>query len=97
MAVGDLDEATQITFAVPGMGTYTDDMVLWTQSAQNIWDAQGQVGAAEKRAVVSWIGYVTPPPGIDATLGEYAARGAPRLAAELTGLTESRKADPPRA
>ncbi|WP_431278215.1 alpha/beta hydrolase [Leifsonia poae] len=97
IAIGNLDTADQITFAVPGMGTYTDDMQLWTQSAQNIYDAQGRVGAPKARAVVSWIGYVTPPPGIDATLGEFAAKGALRLASDLLGVTAARAKRPPDA
>ncbi|MBW8872900.1 MAG: hypothetical protein JF618_12345, partial [Leifsonia sp.] len=54
IALGDLDTASDVTFLVPGMGTYTDDMQLWTQSAQNLYDEQGEVGAPTRRAVVSW-------------------------------------------
>lgn len=97
IALGDLDTASDVTFVVPGMGTYTDDMPLWTQSAQNLWDEQGAVGAPTRRAVVSWIGYVTPPPGVDAALGEYASRGAPLLTADLRGVNAARENDPPRA
>ncbi|MGO4535486.1 alpha/beta hydrolase [Leifsonia sp. 2MCAF36] len=97
IALGDLDSASVITFVVPGMGTYTDDMQLWTQSAQNLWDEQGEVGAPRGRAVVSWIGYVTPPPGVDAALGDYAARGAPLLTADLRGVNAVRMDAPPRA
>jgi hypothetical protein len=91
VAVGDPDTAMQMTFNVPGMGTYSDDMQLWAQAAQNVYDEQGRAGAPANRAVVAWIGYVTPPPGIDAALGGYAARGAPRLVAALRGFTVSRK------
>ncbi|RII88562.1 hypothetical protein DZF95_15500, partial [Clavibacter michiganensis] len=80
IAVGDLDTARQVSFTVPGMGTYTDDMQLWTETAQNVFDAQASVGAPAAHAVVAWIGYRTPPPGVDATLGDYAERGAPLLA-----------------
>jgi hypothetical protein len=97
IALGDLDKASDVTFVVPGMGTYTDDMQLWTQSAQNLFDEQGDVGASTRRAVVSWIGYVTPPPGIDAALGDYASRGAPLLTADLRGVNATRVDDPPRA
>ncbi|WP_435094735.1 alpha/beta hydrolase [Clavibacter michiganensis] len=90
IAVGDLDTARQVTFTVPGMGTYTDDMQLWTETAQNVFDAQASVGAPAAHAVVAWIGYRTPPPGIDATLGDYAERGAPMLASELAGLQAAR-------
>lgn len=97
VALGNLDSASDITFVVPGMGTYTDDMQLWTQSAQNLWDEQGEVGGSDRRAIVSWIGYVTPPPGIDAALGDYASRGAPLLTADLRGVNAVRVANPPRA
>jgi hypothetical protein len=90
IAVGDLDTARQVTFTVPGMGTYTDDMQLWTETAQNVYDAQAAVGAPGAHAVVAWIGYRTPPPGVDATLGDYAERGAPLLASEIQGLQAAR-------
>jgi hypothetical protein len=90
IAVGDLDTARQVTFTVPGMGTYTDDMQLWTETAQNVFDAQASVGAPDAHAVVAWIGYRTPPPGVDATLGDYAERGAPLLASEIAGLQAAR-------
>ena len=92
VAIGDLDTARVVTFNVPGMGTYTNDMQLWTQSAQNVYDQQGLVGGNHRRAVVAWIGYKTPPPGVDATLGEYASRGGPLLAEDIVGLTASRSA-----
>ncbi|WP_316308362.1 alpha/beta hydrolase [Clavibacter michiganensis] len=90
IAVGDLDTARQVTFTVPGMGTYTDDMQLWTETAQNVFDAQASIGAPTAHAVVAWIGYRTPPPGVDATLGDYAERGAPLLASEIAGLQAAR-------
>ncbi|RIJ52709.1 hypothetical protein DZG00_03805 [Clavibacter lycopersici] len=90
IAVGDLDTARQVTFTVPGMGTYTDDMQLWTETAQNVYDEQAAVGAPAAHAVVAWIGYRTPPPGVDATLGDYAERGAPLLASEILGLHAAR-------
>ncbi|MDQ0745089.1 hypothetical protein QFZ62_002397 [Clavibacter sp. B3I6] len=90
IAVGDLDTARQVTFTVPGMGTYTDDMQLWTETAQNVFDAQAAVGAPAAHAVVAWIGYRTPPPGVAATLGDHAERGAPLLAGEIAGLHAAR-------
>ncbi|WP_308466805.1 alpha/beta hydrolase [Rathayibacter soli] len=93
VAIGNPDTAKQVTFDVPGMGTYTTDMQLWTRSAVNVYEAQGQVGAPAARSVIAWIGYVTPPPGIDAALGEYAARGAVKLAVALAGLVAARNDD----
>jgi hypothetical protein len=95
ISVGDLDTAEQVTFNVPGMGTYTDDMQAWTQSAQNVWEAQGEVGAPSQRAVVAWIGYVTPPVGIDAALGLYATQGAGKLITALEGFRAARDSTVP--
>jgi len=94
IVVGDLDEAEQVTYNVPGMGTYTDDMQLWTLSAQNLREHQLTVGSPTTSAVVAWINYRTPPPGVDATLGEYASQGAPRLARDILGLQATRVKDP---
>lgn len=91
VAVGDLDTAEQVTYSVPGMGTYSDDMQLWTVGAENIHKAQGRAGAPAARAVVAWIGYTVPAPGIDATVGEFAARGAPLLSGDIKALTSVRK------
>ncbi|MFP3616089.1 alpha/beta hydrolase, partial [Paraburkholderia sp. SIMBA_050] len=41
--------------------------------------------------------YVTPPPGIDAALGDYASRGAPLLTADLRGVNAARVDHPPKA
>ncbi len=90
VAVGDLDTARQVTYSVPGMGTYTDDMQLWTTGAENIHRAQGRAGAPAARSVIAWIGYVPPPPGLDATAGTYAAQGAPLLSADIRALTATR-------
>lgn len=90
VVVGNLDTARIVTYDVPGMGTYTDDMSLWTQSAQNVWDMQGEVGANKRRAAVAWIGYKTPPPGIAASRGSYAREGAQLLAGDIEGLQAAR-------
>lgn len=90
VSVGNVDTANLVTFNVPGMGTFTDDMQAWTQSAQNVWEIQGKVGAPKKRAVVAWIGYVTPPVGIDAALGGYALAGAAKLLTTLDGFRAAR-------
>lgn len=61
VAVGNLDTAANVTYAVPGMGTDAGSMEGWAQSAQNIWAAQGYAGDTGDHAVVAWIGYRTPP------------------------------------
>lgn len=85
IAIGDLDTASSVTWAVPGMNTTTADMTAWTRAAQNVYDAQGKLGGPRDRAVVSWIGYDTP----DETtvLGMAKARaGGDRLSASIHGL-----------
>jgi pimeloyl-ACP methyl ester carboxylesterase len=93
VAIGDLDTANVITYNLPGMGTYTTDMQLWSQSAQNLYDQQGALGATAQRAVVAWIGYKTPPVGADAAFGSYAARGADAITTAVLGLRASRASD----
>ncbi|MFJ3394973.1 alpha/beta hydrolase [Leifsonia aquatica] len=95
IAIGDLDRAPSVTWVVPGMGTYTTDMQLWTLAAQNIWGAQRDAGAPAGHAVIAWIGYATPPVGLDAALGDYARNGAPELTEAIEGLTAVRRAHPP--
>jgi len=95
ISIGALDTAPMVTWTVPGMGTYTTDMQLWTLAAQNIWDAQRDAAAPPGHAVVAWIGYATPPVGIDAALGDYATNGAPDLTEAIEGLTAYRRDDLP--
>lgn len=90
ISVGNLDTAKLVTFAVPGMGTYTTDMQLWAQAAQNIYEEQGEAGAPREHAVVAWINYQAPPQGLDAARGLYATLGAPRLAADIAGVSAAR-------
>lgn len=94
IAVGDPETAAMVTWAIPGMGTYTTDMQLWSLAAQNIWESQRQAGAAG-HAVIAWMGYAVPPVGIDAALGEYATRGAPALTEAIEGLEAYRRLAPP--
>jgi hypothetical protein len=89
IAVGNLDTARMVTYAVPGMGTYTTDMQLWTRAASNIYQAQTAAGAS-RQAVVAWVGYRTPPVGIEATRDAYADRGAHLLQRDILGLRSSR-------
>lgn len=91
IAIGDLDTADQVTFAVPGMGTLTSDMQLWTRAAQNIRDAQLAAGASVRSAVVAWMGYRTPPVGVEATRDDYAARGSVLLQRDISGLRSVRE------
>lgn len=89
ISIGNPDTARIVSFAVPGMGTYTTDMQLWTRAARNIYDAQSAAGASA-HAVIAWVGYRTPPPGIEATRDAYADRGALLLARDILALHASR-------
>lgn len=95
ISVGDVGTAAMVTWLVPGMGTYTTDMQLWTLAAQNVWDAQRVAGAPANHAVIAWMGYVVPPVGVDAALGEYAAAGAPLLTEAIQGVRAVRRAHIP--
>lgn len=89
IALGKLDRAKIVTFVVPGMGTLTADMQLWTRAAKNIYDAQTAAGASGQ-AVVAWIGYRTPPVGLEATRDAYADRGAVLLERDILALRSVR-------
>ncbi|MGJ4843086.1 alpha/beta hydrolase [Leifsonia sp. Le1] len=91
ISIGDLDTATSVTYAIPGMGTTTNDMTGWTQAAQNLHDL-----LPEGSAVVSWIGYQPPPVPSVVNLDfgvldvNHAVAGGHRLATALTGLAAVR-------
>jgi pimeloyl-ACP methyl ester carboxylesterase len=90
IAIGNLDTAMLVTFVVPGMGTLSTNMQLWTRAAQNVYDAQGAAGASKRRAVIAWMGYRTPPAGMEATRDTYATRGALLLERDISGLGAAR-------
>ena len=89
ISVGDLDSARVVTFAIPGMGTLSTDMQLWTRAAANIYDSQVAAGA-HRHAVIAWMGYRTPPVGVEATRDTYANRGAQLLRRDILGIRASR-------
>lgn len=96
ISIGDLDTAKNVTWTVPGMATDTKGMTGWTMAAQNLYSEQGASGP-EERAVVSWVGYSTPPqPVIQGQLDfgvlgtKYARDGSEKLATALRGLQASR-------
>ena len=92
VSIGDLDTASSITYAVPGMGTTAGDMTRWTKVAQNLQDL-----LPEGSAVVSWIGYETPPvPALENNIDvgvldvNRAVAGGQKLAGALGGLAAVR-------
>lgn len=99
ISIGDLDKASTVTYAVPGMGNTSRDMTGWARAAQNISDEQSHAAAAHNQAVVAWMGYKTPPVplsegGIEVMGNEYAEAGAQNLSRALLGFTATRTDDP---
>lgn len=97
VSIGDLDSADDITFAVPGMGTTTREMGDWTRPAQNIATVQDRVDPGRSHAVVSWVGYQTPPVplvggGFEVMQTELAETGAAKLSDALGAVGAVRPA-----
>lgn len=94
ISIGDIDTATNVTYAVPGMGTTTEGMSGWAQAAENVASQQSRLDPNNSHAVVAWIGYETPPvPGAGGfqVLGtEYAEAGAEKLGSALAGFEATR-------
>ena len=101
ISIGNLDLATDVTYAVPGMNTSTQDVAGWVTPSQNLYNAQRSAtqdpAGSTRFAVVAWIGYKTPPvPIIGGTAdfgviqGDYARAGAARLGHDLAGFVGTR-------
>ncbi|MEV7875991.1 alpha/beta hydrolase [Microbacterium sp. NPDC089188] len=95
ISIGDLDSASDITFAVPGMGTTTEGMRDWVRASQNIADLQDQMDPGREHAVVSWVGYVTPPVpiaegGFGVAGNSFAEGGAENLGRDLSAFKATR-------
>lgn len=91
VALGDLDSAQNVTFAVPGMGSSAESMPDWAASSEKVLRAQRQVDDARSHAVVAWIGYEAPPVGGTQVLGTGLARaGGANLADALCGFAATR-------
>ncbi|WP_139417245.1 alpha/beta hydrolase [Agromyces laixinhei] len=97
IAVGDLDSAENVTYAIPGMSATTADMSGWTAAAQNLYLAQHAVDGGTAHSVVAWVGYETPPvPGypdfnFGVLHGDYADTGAGNLIRDLEGFNATRE------
>lgn len=97
ISIGDLDSADDITFAVPGMGTTTREMGDWTRATQNIAAMQDRVDSGRTHAVVSWVGYRTPPVplvsgGFEVMKTTFAEAGAAKLSDALAAVSAVRPA-----
>jgi hypothetical protein len=100
ISIGDVDTASNVTYAIPGMGTTTRDMTGWTDAAQNLFDEQLRAASGKEGAVVAWIGYKTPPVPLaqgqfDVMSNDLARAGAGNLSRALLGLVATRD-DAPR-
>jgi uncharacterized protein YukE len=100
VAIGNLDTAANVTYAVPGMGVDASNMVGWADAAQRLNDEQRLVtDGAVTAAVVAWIGYVTPTVpssrdvNADVFSDDLARAGAKRLAGDLAGWNAVRGAN----
>ncbi|PPF28273.1 alpha/beta hydrolase, partial [Rathayibacter tritici] len=97
VSIGDLDTATNVTYAVPGMGQTTEGMTEWTKASQNL-----QSLLPPGSAVVAWIGYETPPmpsiggDGLDVLTSKEAVAGGAALASAVQGLSAVRGDDLPK-
>lgn len=98
VSIGDLDTATNVTWAVPGMASSTKTMTGWVQAAQNVADEQFKVDGPGKRAVIAWMGYDAPPapPDLGVFNEDAAESGGAKLAASIRGLDAARAGDMPR-
>lgn len=91
ISYGNLDEADNATYLVPGMNTTATSMGNLGADAQAIYRAQQSLlGPSGSVAVVAWLGYATPD---EYSVGgnEYAEAGAKRLAAALDGYAAVQK------
>ncbi|KZX20160.1 alpha/beta hydrolase family protein [Rathayibacter tanaceti] len=94
VSIGDLDTATNVTYAVPGMGQTTEGMTQWTKASQNL-----QSLLPPGSAVVAWIGYETPPmpeDGLEVLSSTDAVAGGAALASAVQGLSAVRGDDIPK-
>ncbi|MGO1883776.1 MAG: alpha/beta hydrolase [Citricoccus sp.] len=84
VAVGEPENATQMTWQVSGMGIFVHT-AMWgsVREAGQLWAAQQEAGA-ERPCVVAWLGYHPPGPW-GALTGRIALRGGARLARHVEG------------
>ena len=94
VSIGDLGQAQNVTYTVPGMGTTTSDMSGWARAASHLQVEQTFADPTRTQAVVAWIGYETPPfpgeGGLQVLGTEYARTGADKLDDALAGFTAAR-------
>jgi hypothetical protein len=102
ISVGNMDTASQVTVAVPGMRTtVADSMADWTGAAESLYTEQNtqmqlrELGDETSSAVVAWIGYDTPGGDDLSVLSSSKAEvGATNLVAFLEGAAAARGTKP---
>jgi hypothetical protein len=99
IAIGNMDTAQKVTWAIPGMDANTGNMRGWVDVAQNLYEGQTHIEDAISHAVVAWIGYKTPslekslvsPGGVSSVWqNTLAQNGALRLAGDLNAFHQTR-------
>ena len=92
VAIGDMDRATNVTFAIPGMGSSAAGLPDWAGTAQDVYTAQVSADPRDHHAVVAWVGYKAPPvpslddPDLGVLHSELAEEGGRRLDSALAGF-----------
>jgi ElaB/YqjD/DUF883 family membrane-anchored ribosome-binding protein len=92
VAIGDMDRATNVTFAIPGMGSSAAVLPEWASVAQNVYTAQTNADSGNRHAIVAWVGYEAPPvpsfenPNLGVLHSGLAEEGGRRLDSALIGF-----------
>lgn len=96
LTAGDLDNADDVTYLVPGIKTWTagDDAVpQWVNSASSLRDLQDIKDLHNTHAVVAWIGYDAPSVVTEPQRAQ-ADKGGAYLAGEIEGFGATRGSAP---
>ena len=91
VSIGDLDDADNVTWAVPGMGSSAATLPDWARSAQTVQDKQTQLDDDRRHAVVAWVGDKAPAVAASSVFAtDLASAGAVNLDRALNGFTAVR-------
>ena len=96
VAIGDLDNATDVAVHTPGISTDMQDTIRYTDQMMNLYEATRFSGDGSSVATLFWLGYDAPHGPTDtATATEARAEdGGRNLADAIDGLRASRPDDP---